>query len=71
MNGSDFLCGSCNGVVVMPAGLRLEILQEATTVEAQNHKTTGKVVGTRFMDARMPLAHWMVIRRLAANRRSC
>ena len=38
MNVSDFVCGGSNGVVVMPAGLELEVLQEAATMKRPQAK---------------------------------
>lgn len=40
----DFVYGDCNGVVVIPAGMELEVLQEAVTVEAKDQEAAKRIL---------------------------
>lgn len=40
----DFVYGDCNGVVVIPAGMELEVLQEAVTVEARDQEAAKRIL---------------------------
>jgi 4-hydroxy-4-methyl-2-oxoglutarate aldolase len=40
----DFVYGDCNGVVVIPAGMELEVLREAVTVEARDQEAAKRIL---------------------------
>ncbi len=40
----DFVYGDCNGVVVIPAGMEVEVLREAATVEARDQEATKRIL---------------------------
>jgi regulator of RNase E activity RraA len=40
----DFVYEDCNGVVVIPTGLELEVLREAVTVEAQDQEASRRIL---------------------------
>ncbi len=40
----DFVYGDCNGVVVIPAGLELEVLRQAATVEAKDQEAAQRIL---------------------------
>lgn len=44
VHSGDFMYGDCNGVVVIPAGLELEILRNAVTVEARDQEAAKRIL---------------------------
>ncbi len=40
----DFVYGDCNGVVVIPAGLELEVLRDAVTVETRDQEAAKRIL---------------------------
>jgi 4-hydroxy-4-methyl-2-oxoglutarate aldolase len=47
----DFVYGDSNGVVVIPAGMELDVLREAVTVEARDQEATKRILaGTGLLE---------------------